>query len=127
MLTLDQVALGQRRFGHQTQASDWLVEPNRFHGEWRGNSSGARISVIANRLDGVGGGPRLHKHPYAEILIIRAGTRTITIGDRQITATAGQILVVPANAPHKFSNLGPGAFESIDIHESGEFITDWLE
>ena len=81
-----------------TQASDWLVEQN-----------------------------RLHKHPYAEILIIRAGAGTITIGDRQITATAGQIIVVPANAPHKFSNLGPGAFESIDIHESGEFIMDWLE
>jgi mannose-6-phosphate isomerase-like protein (cupin superfamily) len=37
------------------------------------------------------------------------------------------ILVAPANVPHKFENLGPDPLITIDIHESGEFITEWLE
>jgi mannose-6-phosphate isomerase-like protein (cupin superfamily) len=59
--------------------------------------------------------------------VIRLGAGLFTIGDRQVQASAGQILVVPPGTPHKFSNLGPGPLETIDIHESGKFITEWLE
>ena len=44
-----------------------------------------------------------------------------------IDASAGQIIVCPANVPHKFENLGPGLLEQIDIHEAGRFETEWLE
>ena len=44
-----------------------------------------------------------------------------------IEAHAGQILFVPAFTPHKFSNLGPELLETIDIHASNEFVTEWLE
>jgi mannose-6-phosphate isomerase-like protein (cupin superfamily) len=110
-----------------TQPSEWLDKVGHFHGEWQGGSRGASICVIANRLDTDGGGPRLHRHPYAEIFVVRLGTGIFTIGDMQIEGTAGQILVVPANTAHEFSNAGPGPLETIDIHESGEFITEWLE
>lgn len=106
---------------------EWLDNPDRFHGEWQGGAHGAGICVIANRLEQTGGGPRLHSHPYAETFVIRSGVGLFTIGDRQIEATAGQILVVPPDTPHKFENAGPGPLETIDIHESGKFITDWLE
>ena len=49
------------------------------------------------------------------------------MGDESIEAGEGQILVVPPDTPHKFSNLGPGSLETIDIHESGDFVTEWLE
>ena len=78
-------------------------------------------------LPDIGGGPRLHSHPYAEIFIIRQGTGLFTVGDRQIEASAGQIVIVPPDTPHKFTNLGPGPLETTDIHENGSFITKWLE
>jgi hypothetical protein len=34
------------------------------------------------------------------------------------------IIVVPAHTPHE---CRPDPLESIHIHESGEFITEWLE
>lgn len=110
-----------------TEPSEWLVDVERFHGEWEGGERGADICVIANRIDGPGGGPRLHTHPYPETFVIRRGHGLFTAGDRKIEATTGQILVVPAGTPHKFENLGPGPLETIDIHGNGKFITEWLE
>jgi mannose-6-phosphate isomerase-like protein (cupin superfamily) len=40
---------------------------------------------------------------------------------------AGQIHIAPPNTPHKFTNVGPGHLETIDIHDNGKFITEWLE
>ena len=106
---------------------DWLADPARLHGEWQGGSLGVGHCVIANRIDGAGGGPRLHRHPYAETIVVRCGTGRFTLGDRQIELTAGHILVIPPHTPHKFSNAGTEPLETIDIHESGSFITEWLE
>lgn len=106
---------------------DWLPDPARFHGEWQGRASGSSICVIANRIEGPGGGPRLHKHPYPEVFVIRQGRGLFTVGEETIEAHAGQILVVPADTPHKFENLGPGPLETVDIHENGGFLTEWLE
>ena len=108
------------------QPGNWL-ESGRFHGEWQGAASGANSCIIVNEIDTVGAGPKLHTHPYAEIFVIRRGRALFTIGDMTFEATAGQILVVPAGVPHKFENLGPDTLETVDIHENGKFITDWLE
>jgi mannose-6-phosphate isomerase-like protein (cupin superfamily) len=110
-----------------TEPGDWLADPKRFHGEWQGETRGAGICVIANRIDGPGGGPKLHTHPYAEVFVIREGRALFTLGDAKVETGTGQILVAPAGTPHKFENLGPGPLESIDIHENGTFVTEWLE
>ena len=83
--------------------------------------------MIFYSSDQVGGGPKLHRHPYPEVFIVREGRALFTIGDETIEAKAGQILVAPANVPHKFSNLGPGRLESTDAHVAGAFATEWLE
>ena len=75
----------------------------------------------------IGAGPRLHQHSYPETFIIRAGRALFTVADEVIEARAGQILFVPAFTPHKFCNLGPELLETIDIHASNEFVTEWLE
>ena len=110
-----------------TQAADWLGDPDRFHGEWQGGSQGANICVIVNEIATVGSGPRLHRHPYAETFVIRRGHGLFIVGDERIEAGAGAILVVPAHTPHRFENLGPGVLATIDIHENGTFITEWLD
>lgn len=109
------------------KASEWLTDIAGFSGEWQGGASGTGICVIANRIDGPGGGPRLHRHPYAEIFVIRRGRALFTLGAEHAEAGEGDILVAAAGVPHKFENAGPGPLETIDIHQNGKFITEWLE
>lgn len=74
-----------------------------------------------------GGKIRLHKHPYKEIFIIQEGVATFTVGSETLEAHAGQIIIVPADMPHKFMNLSDRQLKQIDIHVNKEFITEWLE
>jgi len=87
---------------------------------------GAGISIILESTMQAGVGPRLHQHPYAETFIIRRGSATFTVGSETVEGHAGQILVVPANTPHKFAT-GPGGYEAVHIHANPEFVTEWLE
>jgi len=74
-----------------------------------------------------GGAIRLHKHPYKEIFIIQEGVSTFTVGSDILDAHAGQIVIVPAEVPHKFKNVSNEPLKQIDIHVSKQFVTDWLE
>jgi quercetin dioxygenase-like cupin family protein len=74
-----------------------------------------------------GEGPRLHRHPYPETFIVLEGSATFTVGDEQIVAKAGDIVVGPANVPHRFVCNGPGILRQIDIHAAASFTTEWLE
>ncbi|HEX6543232.1 MAG TPA: cupin domain-containing protein, partial [Ktedonobacterales bacterium] len=60
-----------------------------------------------------GHGPRLHKHPYEEIFIIQEGRARFTVGAETLEATAGQIIVVPPETPHKFINIGDGPLRQV--------------
>jgi mannose-6-phosphate isomerase-like protein (cupin superfamily) len=86
----------------------------------------ANISIILESTSQAGVGPRLHQHPYAETFIIRRGAATFTVGSETFEAHAGQILVVPADTPHKFST-GVGGYEGVHIHANSAFVTEWLE
>jgi mannose-6-phosphate isomerase-like protein (cupin superfamily) len=74
-----------------------------------------------------GGAIRLHKHPYKEIFIIQEGLATFTVDSATLEAHAGQIIIVPADVPHKFMNLSDQPLKQIDIHVNKQFITYWLE
>jgi quercetin dioxygenase-like cupin family protein len=74
-----------------------------------------------------GEGVRLHQHPYQEIFILQEGTATYMVGTTRLEARAGQIIIAPADTPHKFVNSGEGKLRQVDIHLSKRFITQWLE
>ncbi len=74
-----------------------------------------------------GGFVRLHKHPYKEIFIIQQGVSIFVIGSTTLEAHTGQIIIVPADTPHKFMNASHSQLRQIDIHVSKQFITHWLE
>ena len=74
-----------------------------------------------------GEGPRLHRHPYVEILIVLEGTSTFDDGTSRLEVGAGELVVVDAGQAHGFVNNGPGVLRQIDIHLSPRFITEWLE
>lgn len=67
-----------------------------------------------------GSGPELHIHPYEEVFVILKGQATFMIGDQTILASNGEILLAPANTPHKFFNSGSDQLSTINIHPSGQ-------
>ena len=74
-----------------------------------------------------GGSIRLHKHPYNEIFIIQEGVSTFTVGSDILEAQAGQIIIVPADVPHKIMNTSDTRLKQINIHVNKQFVTYWLE
>lgn len=86
-----------------------------------GETHGAPVSAyIVNAKPGQG--PPLHTHPYVEIAFTIEGTARITVGDEEREVTAGGIVVIPANTPHRFVNSGAGLLRQIDVHASPNFI-----
>jgi mannose-6-phosphate isomerase-like protein (cupin superfamily) len=73
-----------------------------FEGYLYGN---AGVSVILVEM-APGEGSKLHQYPYEEVFIIQEGRATYTIGSTILEARAGQIAIVPAGVPRKFSNSG---------------------
>ena len=69
-----------------------------------------------------GKGPPLHTHPYVEVGFVIEGIARFTIGNETREAKAGDIVVIPANTPHRFSNAGEDTLPSIDIHASPNFV-----
>jgi mannose-6-phosphate isomerase-like protein (cupin superfamily) len=74
-----------------------------------------------------GEGPRLHRHPYVEILIVVEGVALVDDGETKNELRAGEMAVVDAGQAHGFVNNGAGALRQIDIHLSPRFETEWLD
>jgi mannose-6-phosphate isomerase-like protein (cupin superfamily) len=74
-----------------------------------------------------GVGPDLHKHPYAETFIVRSGKARITAGGEDIEAGPGDIVVVGAETPHLFKNIGTDRLDIICIHAAPQMAQEWLD
>lgn len=74
-----------------------------------------------------GKGPKLHRHPYVELLIVTEGIAIFRDGTSTREVRAGEMAVVDANQPHAFINSGTENLRQIDIHLSPRFVTEWLE
>ena len=107
--------------------SDWASDDRLWKGVLEGKSIGTGVTVLFYATEEVGKGPSWHMHPYDELFIVRVGRALFKIGDEKIEAEAGQILLGPANVPHKYTNLGPGLLETTDIHVSDRWIQIDLE
>lgn len=106
---------------------DWASHAQLWKGKFEGKDIGTGVTVLFYATEEVGVGPRWHVHPYDEIFIMRKGRALFTIGDEKIAAEAGDILLGPAEIPHKYHNLGPGVLESTDIHLSETWIQTDLD
>ncbi len=73
------------------------------------------------------GALRLHWHPFKEIFIIQEGIATFAIGSATLEAHTGQMVIVPADVPHKFMNSSDRQLKQIDTNVARHFITQWLE
>jgi mannose-6-phosphate isomerase-like protein (cupin superfamily) len=106
---------------------DWASDERLWKGRFEGKDIGTGVTVLFYATDEVGRGPRWHVHPYDEIFIVRAGRALFTVGDEKIEAEAGDILLGPADVPHKYHCLGPGRLETTDIHLSDRWIQTNLD
>jgi mannose-6-phosphate isomerase-like protein (cupin superfamily) len=88
------------------------------------HGSGVSFFLVHNEP---GKGPDLHRHPYSETWIVRAGTARFTADGQDIEAGAGDILVVGSETPHKFKNIGSERLDIICIHASPRMIQESLE
>ena len=89
--------------------------------EFVGETQGAPFSAYIVKAR-PGQGPRLHTHPYVEVAFTLQGCAIITVGDEQREVKAGDIVVIPADTPHRFVNSGDALLRQIDIHASPKFI-----
>jgi mannose-6-phosphate isomerase-like protein (cupin superfamily) len=93
-----------------------------FEGEQHG--SGVSFSLVNNEP---GAGPDLHRHPYSETWIVRAGKARFTADGEDIEAGPGDIVVVGSETPHKFKNIGEERLDIICIHASPRMVQEALE
>ena len=109
------------RFYRQAELPKDVISRD-FVGERHGGVGACVLFVDA----GPGEGPRLHRHPYVEILIVLEGTSTFDDGESKRVVAAGEMVVVDAGQAHAFVNSGDGRLRQIDIHLSDRFDTEWL-
>ena len=73
-----------------------------------------------------GVGPKVHRHPYAEVFIVEAGEATFRIGEESVVVAAGHVVVSPAGEAHGFTNTGSDELRLTAIHGASRFTTEWL-
>jgi mannose-6-phosphate isomerase-like protein (cupin superfamily) len=87
----------------------WTSDPKVWEGELEGRLYGSGVTIIFTRLTGPGGGPELHKHPYTETFVLRQGEVVFTVGDQQMRARAGQIIIAPQTRRTNSPMAAPGS------------------
>lgn len=93
----------------------WPYSPGSSRGKFEGAAYGSEISCFVVDAE-IGQGPNLHYHPYSETFIVLGGSGLFTNGDREVTATVGDVVVVTAGTPHRFRSLGPEKLRLVGIH-----------
>ena len=91
----------------------------RFEGVDHG--SGISFFLVTNEP---GQGPGLHRHPYSETWTVLEGQATITVGDEQVVARAGDTAVVGPHVWHGFTNTGSGTLRVMCVHASPTMIQE---
>jgi quercetin dioxygenase-like cupin family protein len=92
---------------------------------FNGHEHGARVSFFLSH-NKPGTGPGLHRHPYEETFLVQEGDVLFTVGEHTIEASAGDIVVVPPETPHKFVTRS-ATHRQVSIHPVARMQTEWLE
>jgi mannose-6-phosphate isomerase-like protein (cupin superfamily) len=74
-----------------------------------------------------GKGAPLHRHDYEELFIVHAGRGTYTIGEEIVEAGPGDVVLIPAGAPHRFVNHTEDTLYHTAVHSTGKFVMEVLD
>jgi mannose-6-phosphate isomerase-like protein (cupin superfamily) len=61
------------------------------------------------------------------VFVVQEGLARFTVGDETYDVAGGNVVVAPANTPHRFINAGSGTLRTINIHPTSRMVTEWLE
>ena len=93
--------------------------------EFEGEPYGAGISFFLGNLP-PGKGPGLHQHPYSETCIVLAGQAAMVVDGEEVVASAGDIVVIAAATPHRFTAIGDERLDMVCVHASDRLIIEPL-
>ena len=71
----------------------------------RSEQTGDRLSVIRVAVPGGWEGPPLHHHAFDETFYVLEGELTFQLGERLVTARAGDCAFAPRDSHHTLANL----------------------
>lgn len=92
---------------------------------FEGAPHGGGVSLFLVDNDS-GRGAEPHRHPYSETFVVRGGRARFLVGEEEVAAEAGDIVVVPPETVHGFENVGDGRLDLVCIHAAGRMETEWL-
>ena len=74
----------------------------------RGKDTAGRYGLIDMHVP-PGGGPPLHRHDFEESFTVLEGEIEALFRGQHLTVRAGEVINIPANAPHKWKNVSDRA------------------
>jgi quercetin dioxygenase-like cupin family protein len=90
----------------------------------RGDEYGLVTSVMSSRVP-PGLGPRRPRHPHAELFVIHEGQVRYDVDGATVDAVAGDMVIVPPDAWHHFTNTGTADLRLTAIHENPRAATEF--
>ena len=114
-----------KRKPYIARRADWARDAG-WNGGWDGAAAGTNVSFIFSEQTEAGLGPKLHSHDYDEVQIVRRGRAHFRVGDQEISAEEGDILVIPAGTPHLVRSVGELS-DVISVHLTDVKRATWLE
>lgn len=86
---------------------EFLMRPG-ILGKWiAGREQGSStLSVLTNLVEPNTGVPR-HYHSYEEVILVQEGRIWITLEEEKLTASLGEVAIIPPDKIHAWGNDGP--------------------
>jgi quercetin dioxygenase-like cupin family protein len=88
--------------------------------------SGSDYGLITSIMLGQvlpGGGARRHRHPHAEIFVLHDGQGRYEVDGAHFDADAGDIVIIPPEAWHTFTNTGTSTLRQTAIHQNPRAVS----
>jgi quercetin dioxygenase-like cupin family protein len=64
-----------------------------------------------------------HNHSIEEVVLVLRGTAEMTVGEEQVRLSAGEMVLVPALAPHELSNTGSDELHTVAFFPNAAFVS----
>jgi mannose-6-phosphate isomerase-like protein (cupin superfamily) len=86
----------------------------------RGDQLGlGEISIgLSDNPPGAGG--LMHRHSCGEVFVVYEGRGIYTVGDTEIVAEPGDMVIIPPNAWHSFRPAGDGRLRHVAVYDASK-------
>lgn len=64
-----------------------------------------------------------HTHSIEEVVLVLRGTAEMAVGEEQVRLSPGEMVLVPALAPHELSNTGSDELHTVAFFPNAAFVS----